>query len=316
MSQFPDQTDLQTDSHSPSVTPSSSTPPAAKTGPNPTQKKILGISAAAMLLGGTAWVVANPRPHGPDGSIHKDPMSPHADIDAAGKVDDTMSFERAFEVARDEVGMGGIFSWHGNWYNTFIKEEWGSLSLDQRQQFTELITQEHLPVKPYEETEIETVKAAGESVEAPEPTIIEGHINGQRVMGLDFNRDGVIDTLVMEGTDGSTYKIVDAQGDDGMDTLLRYDSFTGELIEIEKIDEPFVLSNDQFSQGLEASMSKEVVDSILEPEVAAPVAPALSVEEADDDDEPSLGEEHLADSHEPDDDSYINNGDVHDMDEQ
>lgn len=316
MSQFSDQTDLQTDS--PSMTPSASTPPAAKTGTNATQKKILGISAAAMLLGGTAWVVANPKTSDSGGHDGPPDMSPHADIDAAGKVDDTMSFERAFEVARDEVGMGGVFSWHGNWYNTFIKEEWGSLSLDQRQQFTELITQEHLPIKPYEVTEIEAVKAAGESVEAPEPTIIEGHINGQRVMGLDFDRDGVIDTLVMEGADGSTYKIVDAQGNDGMDTLLRYDSFTGELVEIEKIDEPFVLSNDQFSQGLEASMSKEVVDSILEPEVAAPVAPEMSGKEAeaDDDDEPALGEEHLADSHEPDDDSYINNGDVHDMDEQ
>ena len=305
------------------MTPSSSTPPAAKTGPNPTQKKILGISAAAMLLGGTAWVVANPsEPPQPPKEPREAPggsMSSHADIDAAGKVDDTMSFERAFEVAREEVGMGGVFSWRGNWYNTFIKEEWASLSLEQRQQFTEIISQEHLPVKPYEAP----VNGAAEVKHMPvmdqEPTIIEGHINGQRVMGLDFDRDGVIDTLVMEGADGYTYRVVDATGDEGMDTLLRYDSLNGELVEIEKIDEPFVLSNDQFSQGLEASMSKEVVDSILEPDASAPTAAEMSDEDVDEDanDEPAFGEEqYLADSHEPDDDTYINNGDVHDMDEQ
>ncbi|GAB2517717.1 hypothetical protein [Spirosoma aerophilum] len=310
MSQLSEQTDVQTDTYSMASSP--------KTGPNPTQKKILGISAATLLLGGAAWAITQDK-SSPGSTIPSNGLPKTGttqlpeDVDVAQKVTETMTFEQAFEAARTEVGIGGIFGWHGHWYNTFEKEEWSSLSLEQRQEFTEMITQEHLPVKPYGVPHTHAPETHMAST--PEPTIIEGHINGQRVMGLDFDRDGIIDTLIMEGSNGSTYKIVDAHGDNGMDTLLRYDSFTGELIAYEKLDESFILSNDQFSHGLEASMSKEVVDSILEPEITAPATPEMSNESGDD--EPALEEEqYLADSHEPDDDTYINNGDVHDMDDQ
>ena len=54
-------------------------------------------------------------------------------------------------------------------------------------------------------------------------------MNGQRVIGLDYNHDGVIDVLVMDSADGHIYKVVDATGDDGLDTVYRYDSLDGEL---------------------------------------------------------------------------------------
>ncbi len=323
MPQSFDQTDLHTDSYSmtPSTTP-------AKSGLNANQKKMLGISVAAMLLGGAAWAVVH-KPHGGTATTPgDDSITPGltttqlpADIDVAGKVNDTMSFEQAFEAARDEVGMGGVFGWHGRWYNTFQKEEWSSLSLEQRQSYTEMITGEKLPVEIYTHPIDNTHGAAPRSDVPEEPTIIEGHLNGQRVMGLDFDRDGIIDTLVMEGTDGYNYRIVDETGDEGLDTLFRYDSLNGELVKIEKIDEPFVLSNDQFSQGLEASMSKEVVNSILEPEV--PVSNSTlpdSTETHDsgrsdpDDNSDQDDNAYLASVDEAD-DTYVNNGDVRDMDE-
>ncbi|MCX6215441.1 hypothetical protein [Spirosoma sp.] len=325
MSQLSNSTDSPTDAYS---MPQATTP--AKSGLSTNQKKLLAISSATLLMGGAAWAITrgpgksidttSPTDSDPAGSTNgastsTQPVALPTDIDASGKVGDTMSFEQAFETARKEVGVGGVFSWHGRWYNTFEKEEWSSLSLEQRQEFTEMITQEELPVRPYRQT-VAGAPATHSSTEAAEPTIIEGHLNGQRVMGLDFDQDGVIDTLVMEGADGYTYRIVDARGDDGLDTIMRFDSLNGELVEIERIDKPFVLSNDQFSQGLEASMGKEVVDSILEPELVdptpAPAAPAddhlLNETEGDDD------TVYLADSHEPD-DTYVNDGDVHDMDE-
>ena len=112
-----------------------------------------------------------------------------------------------------------------------------------------------------------------------DPTIIEGHLNGQRVMGLDYNHDGVIDVLVMDGADGQTYRVVDAAGDDGLDTIYQYDSLTGQLTGAVLLDQSVVLSNDQFSEGLEESMSREVVDSILDPDATEPlpVEPASQV---------------------------------------
>jgi len=34
------------------------------------------------------------------------------------------TFKEAFDAARAQVGPGGIFEWHGQWYNTYTAEEW------------------------------------------------------------------------------------------------------------------------------------------------------------------------------------------------
>lgn len=324
MSQLTTQTDLKTDAFSIPRSPMNSN----RINSGTDRKKLLGISAATLLLGGSAWAISRKitehNPKTPEQVLTTESTSTSAslpaDIDVAGKTTDDMSFEQAFKAAREEVGMGGVFSWHGHWYNTFDKEEWDGLSLDQRQEFTEMVTGEKLPIKPYHAHATDQTSVA--STHSTEPTIIEGYLNGQRVMGLDFDQDGVIDTLVMDAVDGYTYRIVDAGGNQGLDTILRYDSLDGELMEIEKIEHPFVLSNDQFSQGLEASMSKEVVDSILDDDVPAThsVMPVddgdeMDASEPNADDSTSEHPTYLANAYEADDDTYINNGDVHDMDE-
>ncbi|GAB3902409.1 hypothetical protein GCM10028803_29050 [Larkinella knui] len=280
---------------------------------------MVGITAAAMLLGGAAWAVKqkiDAHETGP-GSSNDEAAIPTnspvtelpADIDVAGKVTDRMSFDEAFAAARQEVGMGGVFGWQGHWYNTFEKEEWSSLSLEQRQEYTEQITGEQLPVKPYGPTSA----PAPNTQPAPEPTLIEGSLNGQRVMGLDFDHDGIIDTLVLDGADGKTYRVVDATGDAGLDTVYQYDSLDGELTGLVRLEQPIILTNDDFSNYLESTMSQEVVDSILEPDAATPEPVTGDGEGPDDtgDDDTS----YIADAYQPDDDTYINNGDVRDLDE-
>lgn len=60
-----------------------------------------------------------------------DPLLETAQPEAASlatSVNDDMSFSEAFAAARDEVGAGGVFEWHGQHYNTFYKEEFEAMS--------------------------------------------------------------------------------------------------------------------------------------------------------------------------------------------
>lgn len=307
MSQLSDSTDAYAMS-----TPSSTSNLEGKINRN----KTLGISAAALLLGGTAWAISKKitgisDPTESEATTATNPAVPSAlphDIDVAGKVTDDMSFREAFAAARSEVGIGGVFGWHGHWYNTFEKDEWSSLSLEQRQDYTEMIAGEKLPVQVYHKQN--TTNQTISTEQSAEPTAIEGTLNGQQVIGLDYNHDGVIDVLVMEGEDGNIYRVADATGDDGLDTIYRYDALDGELTAVARLDHSVVLSNDQFSQALEESMSKEVVDSILEPDVSASTSPEAVNETMDDEDA-----DDITASHESVDDTYVNDGEVQDMDE-
>ena len=54
-------------------------------------------------------------------------------------VDDSMSFSQAFEAARAQVGAGGVFTWHGNIFNTYTADEWKSLSDQEKHLFAEQV---------------------------------------------------------------------------------------------------------------------------------------------------------------------------------
>ena len=53
-----------------------------------------------------------------------------------------MSFAEAFEAARDQVGAGGVFRWHGGIYNTYTAEEWNGMSEAEKNDFAELVKPE------------------------------------------------------------------------------------------------------------------------------------------------------------------------------
>ena len=54
----------------------------------------------------------------------------------AHKVSDCMSFNEAFAAARQEVGPGGVFKWHGNVYGTYYADEWKEFSDEFRNTFS------------------------------------------------------------------------------------------------------------------------------------------------------------------------------------
>lgn len=54
-------------------------------------------------------------------------------------VDDSMSFSQAFGAARAQVGAGGVFTWHGNIFNTYTADEWKAMSNEDKQLFAEQV---------------------------------------------------------------------------------------------------------------------------------------------------------------------------------
>lgn len=56
-------------------------------------------------------------------------------VPVAEGIEDQMSFDEAFGLARNELGAGGIFFWRGNVYGTYFEEEWEALSGDDRQAY-------------------------------------------------------------------------------------------------------------------------------------------------------------------------------------
>jgi hypothetical protein len=56
-----------------------------------------------------------------------------------------MTFGEAFAHARTELGRGSVFAWHGKLYNTFFKEEWLAMSLEERQEFMNCIDFSYVP---------------------------------------------------------------------------------------------------------------------------------------------------------------------------
>lgn len=57
-------------------------------------------------------------------------------------VDDSMSFSQAFEAARAQVGAGGVFTWHGNIFNTYTADEWKAISNEDKHHFAEQVKPE------------------------------------------------------------------------------------------------------------------------------------------------------------------------------
>jgi hypothetical protein len=60
-------------------------------------------------------------------------------MEFASGINDEMSFKEAYEAARNEVGDEGFFNWKGNSYHTLTKEEWDSLSEEDRALISERI---------------------------------------------------------------------------------------------------------------------------------------------------------------------------------
>lgn len=52
-------------------------------------------------------------------------------------VDGEPSFDESFADAREALGPGGVFTWQGNLYSTYLKDEWDSMTSEQQSEYTD-----------------------------------------------------------------------------------------------------------------------------------------------------------------------------------
>lgn len=103
-----------------------------------TWKKVALGSTAGILLGAGALYASKAFA----GNTNEDAEAKGTeDQQAAGtkvaNVDDSMSFDDAFQAARAQVGPGGVFEWHGGVYGTYTQDEWNAMSDEEKSAFTE-----------------------------------------------------------------------------------------------------------------------------------------------------------------------------------
>ncbi len=134
-------------------------------------------------------------PDGPE-QVETEPVGHPFDVTAAphsSAVSDDMSFSEAFASAREELGPGGVFSWHGQDYGTFYAEEVDDSG-------NPIIEYDTVDENSHQNTEVEA------NIEDDSQASLEGEETPEEVhvLGLDSNADGVVETYVVDtNLDGS-----------------------------------------------------------------------------------------------------------------
>jgi hypothetical protein len=124
------------------------------------------------------------------------------------KINDDMSFSEAFSNAREELGAGGVFEWHGQYYNTFYAEELD----DNNQPVVEYEVTDHHDLNP---SEYSDPGSPGEDSFEQENQEIDSDVSPD-IMAADFDMDGSVDAVYVDlNQDGSADGVYTDLNQDG-----------------------------------------------------------------------------------------------------
>lgn len=144
-------------------------------------------------------------------------------------VNDNMSFSEAFAAARQEVGAGGVFQWHGQSYGTFYENEvdenfqptvevntvdYHEMPSNEQHQQTENIVDEN----SISDTEnVQTVEVVDETSTVENSTQSNTSASVEpNVIGVDLNQDGNADAIFVDvNLDGSADAVISDLNVDG-----------------------------------------------------------------------------------------------------
>lgn len=97
--------------------------------------KVAAGAGAGIVLGAATTVLSSSSEPVEAQQEIQHPEWTDGEVPVATSVNDDMSFTDAFNAAREEVGSGGVFEWHGYIYSTFTDEEWNSMSEAEREEY-------------------------------------------------------------------------------------------------------------------------------------------------------------------------------------
>lgn len=200
-------------------------------------KKVAIGTGVGILLGVGTAAAAH---HFSGETVPDEDVVVESEVKVAESVNDNMSFSEAFEAARDEVGPGGVFHWHGNSYSTYSESEWNSMSEEERADYGERVkpevqgdknltsqhtehhtttTVEHhhvtashhhdnedqiITVKP-EDPDVELIGVEDEVLaDGSVVTVGAATVNGHNVVVVDVDHDTVFDVAYVDANDNGT----------------------------------------------------------------------------------------------------------------
>lgn len=160
------------------------------------------------------------------------------------QVDDNKSFSEAFADARSQVGAGGVFEWRGNVYGTYYKDEWETMSTEERQEFQSSINYNDLTSSSNEDQSSVSTGVAEESVTTHEAgynniendSSVDSEIQVLAVGNTDLNGDGIPENATVLEVNGHEVLVVDVDGDNIADIAIADIDGNGQISENEVAD--------------------------------------------------------------------------------
>ncbi len=122
---------------------------------NSTLAGVSGISLGALLMNFIPKPVSSDDLEDPvdeKGEAVEVPV--HTNGSFSDSVNDTMSFSDAFKEAREQLGPGGLFEWHGQTYSTFHENEWQTAPIEIKVDSYKVIVENHEEAEIVDESDI------------------------------------------------------------------------------------------------------------------------------------------------------------------
>lgn len=187
----------------------------------------------------------------------------------AHSVSDDMSFSEAFASARNEVGPGGAFVWHGNVYGTYRGDdaEWQEMTAEERAEHSQIIMSQVHPTH-YTPTanepsivvveDNETNEDASASSEENNNDDVDVHIVG---FAQEQTADGTIISVGYGSVEGQYAEFVDSDGDGEVDTVL-IDSNDNQVLDEGEVHAVSGITVDELIADAQANTAAAVDDAL------------------------------------------------------
>ncbi|WP_428667051.1 hypothetical protein [Runella sp.] len=272
--------------------------------PNPDSSAVLNQLSSNNMSGNDSTTVSAPPQVGQLQAVQGGTICPGEEVQIAHTINDEMPFSEAFSTAREEVGPGGIFNWHGNTYNTFIKDEWTKLPLETKQEFLS-----DIGFKPEVKTETESKEQEQEPEELDYDNVKVTYIDGKLTYVFDTDHDGMADVIVTtDEEDGQTIVMLDEKGDNDIDTGILFDNATMEPIKVTPFNDNFEVSMADIDEINQQIALEE--ESTIQVDTTAITVDSMAVDSVD---ETNTEEEIALQEETKESDDYSHDDNVDDM---